>query len=110
MKLAIIQRRALEKSIKDKWDPIIDGTGVDKGRLNCELCVKLEYNDCVACPVQRKAGNCYCRETPYAEWIYHLKNEHNADIEKDEFKVQCPTCKKLAIKQRDFLKSLRDTI
>jgi len=94
--------KALKGSIK-KWEKIVEGTGVDKGEDNCPLCKICGWN-CKDCPVvmtgEAKEG---CRGSPYSDWVEHQSEEH---WEKEESKVYCPTCKELAQKELDFLRSL----
>lgn len=66
---------ALRGSIA-KWEAIIDGTGVDRGRENCPLCQKFHpfpdtspYTQwCRGCPVRQKTGLSGCEGTPYQEY------------------------------------------
>ncbi len=110
MKLAIIQRRALEKSII-KWEKIVGGTGVDRFNANCELRIRFALNDkdCVDCPVSIEVEGIGCLDTPWMGWLEHQQDIHNNRTVK-ELKVECPTCRELAIKEVKFLKSLRGTI
>lgn len=104
---------ALELSIK-KWQEIVNGTGIDMGVLNCELCYKyytpvdvstLQKARCAKeCPVRKNAGDQYCNNTPYVEWSVHQRIRHERE---DVKQVQCETCKVLAQKELDYLISLR---
>ena len=96
---------ALEKSI-EKWEKIIAGKGEDRGRDDCALCglFATEGKRCVGCPVYMKTGERLCKKTPYVEWLKHHVNEHKEFSE--AYMVECPTCKELAQKELEFLKSL----
>jgi hypothetical protein len=95
--------KALKGSIR-KWERIIDGKGIEDGNENCPLC-KLFYwtVDCRGCPVSKKTKINCCSKTPYDEWHDHQTDKHNKF---EELKIRCETCKKLAQKELDFLKSL----
>jgi len=105
-KLSGRQKKALEKSIK-KWKAIVQGLGVDKGVLDCELCRKyLSIHACSQkCPVKMRVGTYGCRSTPYMKWASHQHIKHNQYIH--PYYIRCPVCKKLATKELNFLKSLR---
>jgi len=96
--------RALKKSIK-KWEKIVAGKGKDKGGENCALCKLFAEDECVDCPVYIKTGECGCGDTPYIEWRSH-QSYHFYTTEEEAFVVKCPTCKELAQKELEFLKSL----
>lgn len=83
----------------EKWDRIIDGTGVDEGRYNCELCHLFGGVDwkCKGCPFDCGEG------TSYQKWIKHKRKKHD---EESIIKVHCPECRELAIAVRDDLKKL----
>lgn len=109
-KLNVMSKRmlnALKKAI-EKWQEIVDGTGIDRGTENCALC-NLYYgpdkynNSCQSCPVHKKTGDIWCSETPYEIWNDHQENDHE-DIE--AWKIHCDQCKVLAQKELKFLKSL----
>lgn len=91
--------KALQGSIQ-KWQDIVDGTGVDNGRMNCPLCALRKSEDCGECPVNK-----YCRDTPFEEWSSHQKNIHSSRY---PYKVvpDCPGCKRLAKAEVEYLKSL----
>jgi len=95
--------KALKGSIK-KWEKIVEGEGIDDGGKNCPLCKLYSDKDCRSCPVCAEVDNYGCHDTPYDEWESHHENKH----EENELyrKVYCPTCKELAQKELDFLKSL----
>lgn len=96
--------KALRGSI-EKWERIVDGIGEDDGPNNCPLCETFSMNggDCCGCPVNGKSKS-GCRNTPYQDWYIHHKIQHEGSI----FfrRVVCPTCKKIALKEVRFLKSL----
>ena len=94
--------KALKGSI-EKWERIVEGTGIDKAQANCPLCEMYGWN-CMDCPVVTVGGaKAGCHGSPYSDWMKHLWEEHWG---KEDMKVYCPTCKKLAQRELDFLKSL----
>jgi hypothetical protein len=103
-------RKALKGSIR-KWEEIVAGKGVDKGGANCPLCqlTEKEYLECdkLPCPIYTKTKMLECQGSPYPKWREHHRSNHP---EEDEFlkynRVYCPTCRKLAQTELDFLKSL----
>ncbi len=81
----------LELSIQ-KWQDIVDGTGIDDMSNNCALCEVMAQiesgNECDPCPVCRFTTQAQCDGTPYIEYR------------------ACPS-KENAQAEVDFLKSLR---
>lgn len=105
-------KKFILESVK-KWDNIIDNNGIDKGTDNCPLCQKLynplKLNKCSSCPVYVKTLLNGCGGTPYIEWRCHQIEKHCWDGNKlinKKYKIYCSECKKLAIKERDFLRAL----
>lgn len=95
---------ALKKSIK-KWENVAYYNGADQGVHNCALCKEFIFGksiSCVKCPVYIRTHSKYCNNTPYEDWIDHQKLKHSL---KDN-KAWCEECKKLAIAELEFLKSL----
>ena len=102
--------KALKGSIQ-KWEKIVKGKGVDKGSYNCPLCKLFVKYRCVGCPVSLKTKDGSCTGTPYDEWEDHFFSEHedywNDQTDKElGLKCQCDTCREIAQKEVDFLKSL----
>ena len=92
--------KALNGSIK-KWERIVAGWSVGGG--NCPLCESFErLNFCVGCPVT-DAGFPRCVGSPWAKWVRHQCDRHEAV---DETRIHCPTCLTLAKAELRFLKSL----
>ena len=60
-------REALLGSI-EKWKQIVAGTGDDYGWENCPLCTMFHHGGCEGCPVAEKAGDTFCRGTPYVNY------------------------------------------
>jgi len=87
--------RLLKRSIKEKWEPIVAGTGVDRGASNCPLCQEFLKKGCEGCPILIETGARECEKTPFREWNKHHKEVHDLPISAP-FRVMCPTCKKLA--------------
>jgi hypothetical protein len=96
--------KALKGSIR-KWEKIVAGKGRDFGMSNCPLCKLFSTGyyctGTPCCPVAGKAGEGDCRRTPYVAWVKHI----------DTCRMyigggMCPTCKKLAKKELQFLKTL----
>lgn len=106
-------QEALEGSIA-KWEAIVAGTGVDYGDMNCPLCVMADErgDGCNCCPVCQKTGSEGCAGSPYWSFVEH-GNETHYDGSLSllrERRTECPTCTKLAQKELDFLKSLREDV
>ncbi len=103
---------ALEKSIR-KWNDIVRGVGVDRASSNCELCKNHRDDiviDCSGCPVYEEAQISGCRGTPYEEFIEHYDEKHpqgHGEWSKNGRVIKCDKCVELAIKELEFLKSLR---
>jgi hypothetical protein len=97
---------ALKGSI-EKWEKIVAGTGLDKLGDNCPLCklVGREKSDCSSfpCPVYKETKEMDCQGSPYWKWREHYSGNH---MDEDECRVFCPTCRKLAQAELDFLKGL----
>jgi len=91
--------KALKEEIEE-WEMIIAEKGADS--INSPLCNL--FPTCIGCPVvtigESMAG---CQDTPYWDWVDHQLEEHG---EEKEFKIYCPSCKELAQRELDFLKSL----
>ncbi len=91
----------------EKWREIAFEGGVDEGVINCPLCQMFYFQKqagfCINCPVALKTGKKVCTGTPYTEWEAHVRGAHGTLM---FFKVQCPECKKLAVAEMEFLKSL----
>jgi len=69
--------KAAIKATIGKWGRIIEilkdgdipgnvGTG------SCALCMKYPSLFCQGCPIARKTGHCFCRETPFDSFVYSL--------------------------------------
>lgn len=93
---------ALKGSIK-KWEGIVAGTTVDQGIRNCPLCMMF---DCKECPVYMATGQENCNGTPYQEWTKHQDEKGEGGGSPEGRVVHCPTCRALAGKEVEFLKSL----
>lgn len=110
MSLSKRQSKALEKSIL-KWEAIAEGEGEDNGRDNCSLCelYRTFMITCKFCPVKLKTKNSGCRDTPYPKWEMHQNYKHNLDSDKGMKRIKgCSTCTRLARKELNFLKELRE--
>ena len=97
---------AIEGSI-EKWNNIAFHGGVDRGVLNCPLCLMFSYcKD--GCPVYIYSGSDKCRKTPYTDWSMHYNTAHSeySSFSLEDGKVLCPTCKKMAKKELDYLKKV----
>jgi len=104
---------ALEKSIQ-KWEKIVAGEGVDEGPNNCALCKLFSDVDCynsklgVSCPASDIESYLDgCCGTPWEEWRDHHEEKHGTKYYEPK-KVECRECKRLAKKELEFLKSLRE--
>ena len=95
---------AIRGSIQ-KWEAIVEGTGVDRGSSNCALCQK--YNNrttgipCIGCPVPK----IFCDKTPYKTWILHQHGKHS-EFDTETYRVRCDKCKVLAQKEVDYLSDI----
>ena len=98
-----LKSKALEGSIK-KWENIAYHGGVDHGTKNCSLCELYDEDHCKDCPVHQFSGD-HCNNTPYEEWAEHHRLAHSVFHGQV---VECDECKRLAIAELEFLKSLRD--
>jgi len=93
--------KALREEI-ERWEMIIDEEGVDV--RNSPLCDLFLLSLCIGCPVVTIGGaRAGCQDSPYWNWVDHQLEEHGKE---NGYKVYCATCKKLAQKELDFLKSL----
>ncbi len=93
-----------------KWTRVIHG-GTERGTQDCPLChIYLmdygSYKPCKNCPVSIKTGQSACNKTPYDDWTDHHAKQHKDKIDGVGWKIECPECRRLAYKERDFLKSL----
>lgn len=101
--------KALKGSIR-KWEKIVTGTGVDKGKDNCPLCQKFQDRnpalgaDCIGCPVAIAAKMRYCRNTPYEEW--DRRSEPECNLKRGYNFEGWPEKLDSAKKELNFLKSL----
>ena len=92
---------------------IVRGVGVDRASKNCELCSYHKDDiaiDCTGCPVFEKAKISGCRGTPYEKFIQHYDVHHPqafGEWTRNGRGVKCDTCVELAVKELEFLKSLR---
>lgn len=95
-----------------KWKKIVNEDGVDKGSTNCALCQEFIEDNlwvCEGCPVKEKTGRLGCQDTPWEEWHNHHVMNHGFDPKSQmELRVECPECKKLALKELKFLESLKE--
>ena len=98
-------KEALEASII-KWRNIADGTQVDIGAQNCDLCKLFFKYKCVGCPVFLKTAHSDCISTPFYEWKRHFIYEH--PLYKGDRRVICETCKNIALEEVKFLESLKE--
>ena len=95
--------KALQGSI-EKWEKIVDGTGLDFSSENCPLCQIYYY--CRSCPIEQTTGKRECGGTPWYDWNLHHFEKHRDSCPHISQTIECPTCKKLAKKELAFLKSL----
>jgi hypothetical protein len=95
---------ALKGSV-EKWQKIVDRSGIDYYADNCPLCTlfNLPGMRCKDCPVRDKTKLHACGKTPYSEWSNHHRREHPYCSPR---KIQCTTCEQLAREELEFLKSL----
>ena len=91
---------ALQGSIA-KWSAIVNGTGTNRGPVNCPLCQVFLHEDmkkppCVGCPVRHSTGKQYCVDTPYERYE---DEEEAGDLSEAEMRP-------IAQAELDFLISL----
>ena len=98
---------ALKGSIR-KWHRIWKGEDRDRGRVNCDLCLKFntvhmrENQKCRGCPVMENTGQQYCESTPWAMlWKYIIGN-YIPDMPQKIW----PEARAAAKAERDYLISL----
>ena len=97
--------KALKGSIK-KWKDIAEGKGDDQGDINCPLCLLFIGGGCDGCPVTDENSDFeVCSDTPFDEWRDHHSIVHG-DRWSDSYRVKCPECKEIALKEVAFLESL----
>jgi len=104
-------KEALERSIA-KWNDIVYNDGVDNFGDNCALCqledeLREDEDDdsCARCPVAIATGEEQCDGSPWEEWNLHQQRSHRGAW---PYRTQCDECERLAEKELEFLKSLRD--
>ena len=97
------QLEALQKSIK-KWENIVNGTEIDQGAKNCELC-KIN-DDCSSCVIASGMHVGGCHDTPYAKWRHYYDDYFGGRENVIAYKVFDAKSKELAIAELTFLKSL----
>jgi len=97
-----------------KWEKVIDGTGTDRGRNDCPLCIRYcnvsegmvtKETACFGCPVKLTSKLQFCNNTPYVKWVNHQRIAHDRTA---DLKIECGKCKKLAIEELEFLRSVYD--
>lgn len=99
--------KALKGSIS-KWKSIVEGTGVDHGTANCNLCQLFMPNedgfDCRGCPA-KVGDDQHCDCTPYEAWCDHHRLAHRT-IFRTRLIPECAECVKLAKEELKFLQGL----
>jgi len=86
------------KKASDKWMAIARGEDVDKGSLNCPLCLK--HVLCLDCPVVFETNQVSCKGSPYEDWQEHKKS---CNLYFPDF---CEDAQRLALNEWLFLKSI----
>ena len=93
-----LQTDSLKESIK-KWESIICGNEVDKGRTNCALCITFPL--CIGCPVTYYTKEYDCDGTPYTkDWMPVVQKQIM------DFRVIDITTRNAAQKELNFLNML----
>ena len=106
MKLTKIAAIALDGSTL-KWSRIVkDPKAVDLGKKNCPLCIKFINDRCIDCPVAKKAGATFCKNTPYIDWVEHTTDAHFQYSPRHRV-PGCKICMKSAKAVVAFLESLK---
>lgn len=96
---------------REKWVAILNGTGTDKGIVNCPLCQRFGPTSCVLeeipsrpkCPVFEDTGAKDCDNSPYRAWADHQEKCH---LKQMENKIHCPECRRLAKLELEYLSRL----
>ena len=76
--------QALKDSIKH-WENLRNGTETGHSDNECALCGLFYDYGCVDCPIWKKTGEKYCRETPYVQY-WKNNTPENAQKEIDFLK------------------------
>ena len=94
----------------EKWKHIVNSLdAVDKGNVNCNLCIVFNNNNgCGDCPVAEKTGYNYCKNTPYSKWVTHHIKCHTSTSLYLKRKPGCKECLEIAEEEVKFLRSLLD--
>lgn len=81
MKVTLEVYHALTESI-EKWNDIVDRTGVDKGRNNCALCQMflVPNGECTGCPICRETGQNNCHFEEYDAWKNTAKTTKKGNL------------------------------
>jgi len=90
-----------------KWKDIIYNGGKDNGMMNCALCnayYDVQSDGCDTCLVMLKTGEAGCDGILYEEWDLHHGGKYGA---KEDRIIHCETCKEMAMREIEFLESLR---
>ncbi len=66
----------LEKSIQEKWEPILRGEHGDNESYDCPCCQEYNRggNECEGCPISEHTGYIYCGGTPYVAFCVVSRN------------------------------------
>jgi hypothetical protein len=91
---------ALKGSI-EHWERVVEGEDIFIGSSGCALCGLFRDAGCAKCPVAEKTGERLCYGSPYDKIDAH-RDKHEEEVHVDT----CPTCKRLATAELNFLKSL----
>ena len=95
--------KAVKDSIK-RWKDIAAGEAGEEDS-DCPLCNLFPGFSCGGCPVRDATGQSMCWETPYTEWFSHINNNHSGK----GWRVHCPECKEIALKEVAFIEGLLPT-
>ena len=94
-----MNRLSIMRASVVKWNKILDKGGSDGGVLDCPPCRIFYMLVCVGCPIANYSGRKFCRETPYVDWYWHHRTEHD----RIRRKIYCPECRRLATAMRDYM-------
>lgn len=97
----------------EKWEKILCGKGIDKGRINCACCIvsDLYYHElgtvdrCFSCLIRNETNMTGCEYTPYIKWLYHQNLAHPTIRDR---KINCSFCEVIAKEELQFLVKIRE--
>ncbi len=103
----------LNQSIKEKWKPMRDEGGENRGCLDCPLCGEyrkiLGSKPCEDCPIRAYTGEIWCQATPCHDYGLHQESKH-PDDNRGRLVLGCKECETLCQKEIEFLGEVREWV